>query len=1036
MEETIEISDKITSKSAVQAHTSPYPGLRPYQFRETHLYFGQDEVTQRILNQLIDNRFVSILGGAGVGKTSILNCGIKPYFVTGLIGSSDAEWRIIHTRPSNNPISNLANTFTSSEYPDYAGEDYKIQSELNYNVLKRGTSGLCELINQTNNKNHRYLFLIDQFEDIFRYKNAQGEAGLSDEAFEYVNLIVTAIQQKDLPIYFVLVVRSDFADDCLIFPQLSGFINKSNVLVPRMTRNQLKEIILNPLALAGIKIDPALMHQILNDASNSDDLLPRIQHTLLRTWESWMILDNPDKPLSLTEYEMAGGLKNSISNYANEIYNTLSEEEKKECEKIFKTLTERGTESKGFTRATSIREICEITQASFEDVVKIVELFRVPSAGFLLPAEGELKPETIIDITHSSLSRTWNLLRLWVQDEAISSQMYRQLSESSAQYQIGKIGLLRPPDLQLALNWQEKQKPTVAWAKRYNPAFERTMVYLRTSLESYNAEEAFKKLQARKQMKKVRSLTIVLGSTAILALFITVYSQFLRRKDSQKLKLVSIQKEQLAEKSQLAEKASQEYLIEKRRAEIAALDALKQKDEAVTETKVLTEQKSQAELTAQEALQKTSMVQQNLEQITQQKQLAEKTAIQEAQQRSEAEKEKNEAFRKRMQNIAQTLAVKSIQSKDRSLKALLSLHSYNFNSRFNNSDINPDIYNALYGAVNDNGGITRYSLKGHIGMVKALVGQPRSNYVYSTGSDGKVLRWTISDDLKAPQTILQTSYGNSSLSITQNGRYLAVGTDIGIINIIDLQNPGAPPQQLKGHQSVVYSVAFTPDGLQLFSTGADKKILLWDMDSRTSSTLYQENASVKTLSVSSDGKFLAGGTDDGQILIWDNKANQFSIIRIPDNISVFASAFSPNTTMLAVGDAKGNIYFYNPYSKKLLRSLQAHNGRRVTDIRFNSTGELVASTSFNGSIVVFDTRFLGNAPIILSEPSSYTLAAVFSNDSRKIIIGTSKQDFIYVWPAQPKPLVEQLCSKITRTLSQDEWNSYIGPDIKYEKPCD
>ncbi|NJO70209.1 MAG: hypothetical protein HC830_13830, partial [Bacteroidetes bacterium] len=106
-------------------------------------------------------------------------------------------------------------------------------------------------------------------------------------------------------------------------------------------------------------------------------------------------------------------------------------------------------------------------------------------------------PDTVVDLVHSSLLRTWSLMKAWVQSENISSQMYRQLSESSAQYQVGKMGLLKPPDLQFALNWQEKQIPTLEWAKRYNPAFERTMVYLRTSNETFRAEEAFKKQQAK-----------------------------------------------------------------------------------------------------------------------------------------------------------------------------------------------------------------------------------------------------------------------------------------------------------------------------------------------------------------------------------------------------------------------------------------------------------------------------------------------------------------------------------------------------------
>ena len=72
----------------------------------------------------------------------------------------------------------------------------------------------------------------------------------------------------------------------------------------------------------------------------------------------------------------------------------------------------------------------------------------------------------------------------------------------------GKTGLLKPPDLQLAINWREQRMPGLAWAERYNPAFERAMVYLRTSEKKYIEEETNKqRLQkegAKDQIHSVR----------------------------------------------------------------------------------------------------------------------------------------------------------------------------------------------------------------------------------------------------------------------------------------------------------------------------------------------------------------------------------------------------------------------------------------------------------------------------------------------------------------------------------------------------
>ena len=48
---------------------NPFPGLRPFSFQESFLFYGQDQISNQIIQKLLDNRFVCLLGGAGVGKT-------------------------------------------------------------------------------------------------------------------------------------------------------------------------------------------------------------------------------------------------------------------------------------------------------------------------------------------------------------------------------------------------------------------------------------------------------------------------------------------------------------------------------------------------------------------------------------------------------------------------------------------------------------------------------------------------------------------------------------------------------------------------------------------------------------------------------------------------------------------------------------------------------------------------------------------------------------------------------------------------------
>ena len=52
--------------------------------------------------------------------------------------------------------------------------------------------------------------------------------------------------------------------------------------------------------------------------------------------------------------------------------------------------------------------------------------------------------------------RIWDKLIFWVEEETHSVELYLKLCESSLLYQKGETGLLKPPDLQLAINWRDK----------------------------------------------------------------------------------------------------------------------------------------------------------------------------------------------------------------------------------------------------------------------------------------------------------------------------------------------------------------------------------------------------------------------------------------------------------------------------------------------------------------------------------------------------------------------------------------------------
>jgi WD40 repeat protein len=74
---------------------------------------------------------------------------------------------------------------------------------------------------------------------------------------------------------------------------------------------------------------------------------------------------------------------------------------------------------------------------------------------------------------------------------------------------------------------------------------------------------------------------------------------------------------------------------------------------------------------------------------------------------------------------------------------------------------------------------------------------------------------------------------------------------------------------LVGHADRVIGVAFSPDGRMLASSGADRKIILWDVERRQEIATLSQESDVPSVAFNADGSRLASGADDGTIIFWD-----------------------------------------------------------------------------------------------------------------------------------------------------------------------
>lgn len=526
---------------------NPFPGLRPFETDEYRLFFGREGQSDALIARLQRAHFLAVVGTSGSGKSSLVRAGLLPALRGGLMAGAGSGWRIAIMRPGSDPIGNLALALADQSVLLEAGGGLPLAEAeaVIESTLRQGSLGLVDVVKQARLAAHeKLLVVVDQFEELFRFRAARAVSSTGDDASAFVKLLLEASQQREFSIYVVPTMRSDFLGDCAQFQGLPEAINDGQYLIPRMTRDERRFAITGPVGVTRGKITEPLVNRLMNDVGDNPDQLPILQHALMRTWDYWAMHRLNGEPIGLEHYEAVGTMSDALSEHADEAFNELPDERSRLiAEILFKALTERGADNREIRRPTCLKDICAIADAGAQEVSAVVEVFRGGGRSFLMPPAGvALEPETVIDISHESLIRNWRRLKEWVKEEADSARIYRRLAGAATDYYARVGGLLDDVTLQYVLRWRERSKPVWAWGVRYHSEFNTAMSYLElstaTSEASIYAEQERKELEletarafAEKQARsaqRMRRLTAALCLILLFTLGTAAYALHLR----------------------------------------------------------------------------------------------------------------------------------------------------------------------------------------------------------------------------------------------------------------------------------------------------------------------------------------------------------------------------------------------------------------------------------------------------------------------------------------------------------------------------
>ena len=256
----------------------------------------------------------------------------------------------------------------------------------------------------------------------------------------------------------------------------------------------------------------------------------------------------------------------------------------------------------------------------------------------------------------------------------------------------------------------------------------------------------------------------------------------------------------------------------------------------------------------------------------------------------------------------------------------------------------------------------------HIDQVHAVVFSPNGKLLASSGFDSRLRLW----DANTGHHIATLRGGGYAVAFSPNGKLLAnaYGGD-GITGTIGLWDPhtGELRHVLGPYHGLLNCVAFSPDGKTLASGGQDSEIILWDIPTaqRRLSLTTQHTGAVYSVAFSPDGKTLASGSQDQTLRLWDpNTGEHRATLRYPGYVT--SVAFSPNETLLAIGSSNWVNSQIQLLDTKTLQSRETLRGHteEMTALAFSPDGRTLASASYDGTILLWGTE-TETGPVEISE---------------------------------------------------------------------
>ncbi|WP_243292264.1 WD40 repeat domain-containing protein [Bacillus sp. FJAT-47783] len=229
------------------------------------------------------------------------------------------------------------------------------------------------------------------------------------------------------------------------------------------------------------------------------------------------------------------------------------------------------------------------------------------------------------------------------------------------------------------------------------------------------------------------------------------------------------------------------------------------------------------------------------------------------------------------------------------------------------------------------------------------------------------------------------THGINNIDVLYSGK-IATGSDDNLVRIWDMKT-GEQIEEYQGHDSLVQSVKWAPNGEYLASTSYDETIILWDVKNKKAKNKYLGHEGiVNTVSWCFDSSKFATGGYDKKLRIWGLEDGLLFESQ-PHAGAIKAVDWHKSTNLIAVGSNDGMVHVWNPETNLLIKSIKAHD-QLINQISWSPDGKFIVSVSRDKSVRISDIE-KESCSVLVSDAHRKSIKSVaWSTDGSMIATGS------------------------------------------------